>query len=102
MKNIGRYEGKDCWSCTKEEWLELKDRTSDGVIYIIGQDMVCANSIIGNYNGHRVDRYQEPYAIYHFERGKKAETKAVADIDFKEYTKVVDDFFKDMEKWTKN
>ena len=49
MKNIGRYEGKECWTCTKEEWLELKDRTSDGVIYIIGQDMVCANSIIGNY-----------------------------------------------------
>lgn len=102
MKNIGRYEGKDCWSCTKEEWLELKDRTGNGVIYIIGEDMVCANSIIGNYDGHRVNRYQEPYAIYHFERAKKTETKAVADIDFKEYTKVVDDFFKDMEKWTKN
>lgn len=71
MENIGRYEGKECWTCTKEEWLELKDRTGDGVIYIIGQDMVCANSIIGNYNGHRVDRYQEPYAIYHFERGKE-------------------------------
>lgn len=102
MKNIGRYEGKDCWNCTKDEWLSLSGRNRNDVIYIIGENMVCANSIIGNYNGHRVDRYQEPYAIYHFERGKRAETKPVGDIDFKEYTKVVDDFFKDMEKWMKN
>ena len=125
MKNIGKYNGIPCYTCTNVEWKDCYDRGNDNgkQIFIIDGVMVQKNKIIGYYDGQHVkDRYDEqPYyvevkidnqkkATFTAENSKwdekfveevKATETAVSsyeelvkqDIDFGEYSTVVDQFF---------
>lgn len=67
MKNIGKYNGIPCYTCTNTEWHECYRNGSDNgkQIFIIDGIMVCKNKIVGHYDGQHVkDRYDEqPYYI---------------------------------------
>ena len=67
MKNIGKYNGIPCYTCTNVEWKDCYDRGNDNSkqIFIIDGVMVRNNKIIGHYDGQHVkDRYDEqPYYI---------------------------------------
>ena len=67
MKNIGKYNGIPCYTCTNVEWKDCYDRGSDNgkQIFIIDGVMVKNNKIVGHYDGQRVkDRYDEqPYYV---------------------------------------
>lgn len=67
MKNIGKYNGISCYSCTYNEWKGCYDKGQDNgkQIFIIDGTMVCKNKIIGYYDGKHVkDKYDEqPYYI---------------------------------------
>lgn len=133
MKNIGKYNGIPCYTCTNVEWKDRYDRGQDNgkQIFIIDGVMVCNNKIVGNYNGSSVtDKYDEqPYYVevkvdnsdvMAFNKQKKAtfteenskwnekfveEVKAETavavsyedlvkqDINFGNYSTVVDEFF---------
>lgn len=95
MKCIGRYEGKDCYQCTHQEWLKDENRESNDIIFIIDERMVHGNKIIGNYDGHRVEKFERPYDTYYAERGYKEEVRPASEpMDFSEYSSVVDEFFR--------
>lgn len=132
MKNIGKYNGIPCYTCTNVEWKDCYDRGNDNgkQIFIIDGIMVCKNKIVGHYDGtHVKDRYDEqPYYVevkvdngdvMAFNKQKKAtftaenskwdkkfveEVKATGtvasyeelvkqDINFSNYSTVVDEFF---------
>ena len=67
MKNIGKYNGIPCYTCTNVEWKDCYDRGNDNgkQIFIIDGVMVCKNKIVGHYDGQHVkDRYDEqPYYV---------------------------------------
>lgn len=67
MKNIGKYNGIPCYSCTNVEWKNYYDRGQDDgkQIFIIDGVMVRNNKIVGHYDGiHVKDRYDEvPYHV---------------------------------------
>ena len=67
MKNIGKYNGIPCYTCTNVEWKDCYDRGNDDgkQIFIIDGVMVRNNKIIGHYDGQHVkDRYDEqPYYV---------------------------------------
>lgn len=67
MKNIGKYNGVPCYTCTNNEWYECYRNGSDNgkQIFIIDGVMVQRNKIIGHYDGQHVkDRYDEqPYYV---------------------------------------
>lgn len=67
MKNIGKYNGISCYSCTYNEWKDCYDKGQDNgkQIFIIDGTMVCKNKIIGYYDGKHVkDKYDEqPYYV---------------------------------------
>lgn len=67
MKNIGKYEGIPCYTCTNTEWKDCYDRGNDNgkQIFIIDGVMVRNNKIIGYYDGKHVeDIYNErPYYV---------------------------------------
>jgi hypothetical protein len=67
MKNIGKYNGIPCYTCTNVEWKDCYDRGNDNgkQIFIIDGVMVRNNKIIGHYDGQHVkDRYDEqPYYV---------------------------------------
>ena len=67
MKNIGKYNGIPCYTCTNVEWKDCYDKGQDNgkQIFIIDGVMVCKNKIIGHYDGQHVkDRYDEqPYYV---------------------------------------
>lgn len=67
MKNIGKYNGIPCYTCTNVEWKDCYDRGNDNgkQIFIIDGVMVCQNKIVGHYDGQHVkDRYDEqPYFV---------------------------------------
>ena len=67
MKNIGKYNGIPCYTCTNVEWKDCYDRGNDNgkQIFIIDGVMVCKNKIVGYYDGtHVKDRYDEqPYFV---------------------------------------
>ena len=67
MKNIGKYNGVFCYTCTNAEWKDAYDRGNDNgkQIFIIDGVMVRNNKIIGHYDGQHVkDRYDEqPYYV---------------------------------------
>ena len=124
MKNIGKYNGILCYTCTNVEWKDAYDRGQDDgkQIFIIDGVMVRNNKIVGYYDGkHLKDKYDEvPYYVEvkvdNHDTRKKAETAddnseeaetAVAvsyeelvkqDIDFGKYSTVVDEFFALLEK----
>ena len=62
MKNIGKYNGIPCYTCTNVEWKDCYDNGNDNgkQIFIIDGIMVRNNKIIGHYDGQHVkDRYDE-------------------------------------------
>ena len=67
MKNIGKYNGIPCYTCTNVEWKDLYDGGKDNgkQIFIIDGVMVRNNKIVGHYDGtHVKDRYDEqPYFV---------------------------------------
>ena len=67
MKNIGKYNGDPCYTCTNVEWKSYYDKGKDNgkQIFIIDGVMVRTNKIIGYYDGQHVkDRYDEqPYFV---------------------------------------
>lgn len=67
MKNIGKYEGIPCYTCTNTEWKDCYDKGNDNgkQIFIIDGVMVRNNKIIGYYDGKHVeDIYNErPYFV---------------------------------------
>lgn len=67
MKNIGKYIGIPCYTCTNTEWKSYYDKGKDDgkQIFIIDGIMVRNNKIVGHYDGtHVKDRYDEqPYYI---------------------------------------
>ena len=67
MKNIGKYNGIPCYTCTNVEWKDCYDNGNDNgkQIFIIDGIMVRNNKIIGVYDGtHVKDRYDEqPYFV---------------------------------------
>ena len=67
MKNIGKYNGTPCYTCTNAEWKDCYDKGLDTgkQIFIIDGVMVQKNKIVGHYDGQHVkDRYDEqPYYV---------------------------------------
>lgn len=67
MKNIGKYNGIPCYTCTNVEWKDRYDRGQDDgkQIFIIDGVMVRNNKIVGYYDGKHVkDKYDEqPYFV---------------------------------------
>ena len=67
MKNIGKYNGIPCYTCTNTEWKSYYDKGKDDgkQIFIIDGIMVRNNKIVGHYDGtHVKDRYDEqPYYV---------------------------------------
>ena len=60
MKNIGKYNGIPCYTCTHKEYVDTynKDFDTGKQIFIIDGVMVKRNVIIGHYDGQHVkDRY---------------------------------------------
>ena len=77
MKNIGKYNGIPCYTCTNTEWKSYYDKGKDNgsQIFIIDGIMVRNNKIVGHYDGQHVkDRYDEqPYYVeVKIDRQKKA------------------------------
>lgn len=110
MKNIGKYNGIPCYTCTNVEWKDCYDRGNDNgkQIFIIDGIMVRNNKIVGHYDGQHVkDRYDEtPYYVEvkadnHdvMNMHKKAETAVnceevvTKEICFSDYSRVIDEFF---------
>ena len=112
MKNIGKYNGVFCYTCTNAEWKDCYNRGQDDgkQIFIIDGVMVRNNKIIGHYDGQHVkDRYDEqPYyveiKVNNHDTCKKAETADSAEavsyeevvtkeICFADYSRVVDELF---------
>ena len=67
MKNIGKYNGVFCYTCTNAEWKDCYDRGQDDgkQIFIIDGVMVRNNKIVGYYDGKHVkNKYDEqPYYV---------------------------------------
>lgn len=60
MKNIGKYNGVPCYTCTNVEWHDCYKKGQDNgkQIFIIDGTMVQNNKIVGYYDGtHVKDRY---------------------------------------------
>ncbi|MBO5730596.1 MAG: hypothetical protein J6R67_05295 [Treponema sp.] len=81
MKNIGKYNGVPCYTCTNVEWKDCYDRGNDNgkQIFIIDGVMVRKNKIVGHYDGQHVkDRYDEqPYYVeVKVDKQKKADFTA--------------------------
>ena len=94
MKNIGKYNGISCYSCTYNEWKDCYDKGQDNgkQIFIIDGTMVCKNKIIGYYDGKHVkDKYDEqPYYIDNgdvMEFNKQKQATVTADNKFVEEVK---------------
>jgi hypothetical protein len=106
MKNIGKYKGCDCYVCSNKEYNECTIRPE--AIYIIDGTMVKNCLIVGHYDGNVVrDVYDcVPYKVRHepgpqvkISVGNKNDSENVVElpqIDFKDYSKVVDEFFKNL------
>ena len=121
MKNIGKYQGTSCFQCTKDELDDLlrKGKDDDKKIYIANGVMVKNGIIIGYYDGMYVKedysgtRYfvatapkeeKESEVFYSKKKSKWDETATAVsnvsyedlvkqDIDFGNYSKIVDEFF---------
>ena len=109
MKNIGKYNGVFCYTCTNAEWKNIYDRGRDDgeQIFIIDGVMVKNNKIVGYYDGKHVkDKYDEqPYYVevkvdnYDvMNMRKNAETAVTKEICFSDYSRVVDEFFALLER----
>ena len=97
MKNIGAYNGIDCFECNEAEYFNYyySGKAKDN-IYIINGTMVRNNRIIGHYDGRRVKEYGGNEFYFKPKEEERVVSKP-ADIDFSVYSKVVDEFFEKLE-----
>ena len=97
MKNIGAYNGITCFECNEAEYFNCyySGKAKDN-IYIINGTMVRNNRIIGHYDGRRVKEYGEN-EFYFKPKEERVVVSKPADIDFSDYSKVVDEFFEKLE-----
>ena len=120
MKNIGKYNGIPCYTCTNVEWKDCYDRGQDNgkQIFIIDGVMVKQNVIIGNYDGKHVkDLYdgkvyympaEKPKVTFTANDSERKEVNRAYEgqvtaasyeelvnqnIDFSKYSIIVDEFF---------
>ena len=110
MERIGKYNGIDCYVCTDTEYKnKLKDCDDGQYIYIIDGTMVRRNRIIGHYDGRNVrDRYDGVPYVVECKPGPQKEMKPIKvsdavgveskDINFADYSKIVDEFFANLDK----
>ena len=91
MKNIGKYNRVDCYECTQEEYEREYKRGLDSCIYIIDGVMVKNNLKIGYWDGELVKECRP--VVYHYYPSRSNE-KVSKDINFSDYSKVVDEFFR--------
>ena len=100
MENIGAYHGITCFKCTEGEYLNLyySGKMKDD-IYIINGTMVRNNKLVGHYDGRKVIEYGGN-ELYVKPKKEAVEVKVgeAADINFSDYSKVVDEFFENLEK----
>lgn len=111
MKNIGRYNGIPCYECSDKEYVNVVNGGQDTEqIFIIDGTMVKNNVIVGYYDGKHVrDVYDGvPYKVKNMpgpqvDMDKEPEVPVATgmpefkDIVYSDYTKVVDDFFANLE-----
>ena len=119
MKYIGDYLGLKVYSCSKSEYDSIEPNKN--VFYLIEEQMIFNNEIIAEYKNNRVSLYdrRRPYFAskpkvveeekptaenVEAKRGRRVEVAVVDEgpIDigdyWKELTKPVDDFFKELEE----
>ena len=110
MTYIGDYMGLKVYSCSKSEYDSIEPKKN--VFYLIKDQMIFNGDIIAEYKDNRVNLYDrrrpyfaaKPKVVEEEEpsRGRRAEVAVVdevpVDIDdyWKELTKPVDDFFKEL------
>ena len=117
MKNIGKYQGITCYNCNFSEYKDAYKRGNDDgrKIYIIDGTMVQQNTIIGYYDGNSVRDVYDGKVYHHFDQdvmefkveepktavtstsGKTYEEVVAQEIRFSDYTKIVDEFFLNLE-----
>ena len=99
MKNIGAYNGIDCFECNEAEYFNYyySGKAKDN-IYIINGTMVRNNRIIGHYDGRRVKEYGGNEFYFKPKEEERVVVSKPADIDFSVYSKVVDEFFEKLER----
>ena len=109
MKRIGTYNNYQCYECDIDEYKKCHDKDSlvKGNIYIIDGTMVKDNIIVGYYNGKSVrDDYDGREYMPKVKKPKTAEEPQTAtssttglevkEINYNDYTGVVDKFFEDL------
>jgi hypothetical protein len=107
MDYIGKYQGVKCYRCDRVQY-EYLYRSNDlkDDIYIIDKDMVRHNKIIGYYDGKNVkDIHDGEEYVKTPKRTKVKETVdkeedvlVVPEINFADYSGVVDNFFKELKE----
>jgi len=104
MRYLGVWNGRTAYETTAVEYEHLLDtnKLNNESIYVIENKMVFSNTIIGHLtNGSSGLRLIEPYT-YINKKEKKEEEKKEEEIDyFKKYSRVVDNFFEQIEKTTR-
>ncbi len=106
MKNIGKYNGVPCYTCSDAEYKNAyKEGLDDGrQIFIVDGTMVKRNMIVGHYDGTHVrDVYDGvPYIVRH-EPGPRKDISVsdaigteIKEIVYSDYSKVVDEFFENL------
>lgn len=102
MKNIGKYQGILCYECNNKEYKDvLKSGQDNGkAIFIIDGTMVKKNEIVGYYDGNHVREVYDgvPYIVEKqpgpiMPMDIEVEKVEVKDINYANYTQVVDNFF---------
>lgn len=98
---MGKFKGKECYSVKRMELIEyIKEENEDNnIIYIIENgDMILNNKIIGNYDGNGVEEYEVKKDFFFWNEEEEEEKINIpgVDLDFSQYSRVVDEFFEKM------
>lgn len=103
MRYLGVWNGRAAYETTAVEYEHLLDtnKLNNECIYVIENKMVFSNTVIGHLiNGSCVSRLMEPYT--YINKKEKKEEKKEEEMDyFKKYSRVVDNFFEQIEKTTR-
>ena len=96
---IGKFKGKKCYSVKRMELIKyIKEGNKDNnIIYIVENgDMILNNKIIGNYDGNGVKEYKVKKDFFFWNEEEEKINIPGIDLDFSQYSRVVDDFFEKM------
>lgn len=103
MRYLGVWNGRSAYETTAVEYEHLLDinKLNNECIYVIENKMVFSNTVIGHLiNGSCVSRLMKPYT--YINKKEKKEEKKEEEMDyFKKYSRVVDNFFEQIEKTTR-